>query len=200
MDDSMNKLEHFTATILSDASQRSQKLLESLEKTKAARLAAAEREIRARSARQAEAEIAKVHSATGRILSQRMMENKRNLFIKREEVARGIAADLRGRLAEWVQGGQYATWLKQQLVTALAQLPQGAQPINVACRSQDLKPLEAALFGSHHPFFVEESPDILLGGLRVECPECHIIIDCTLDTSFAGMQGHIAEYLGLRLE
>ena len=43
MDNEHKKLEHFTATILSDANERSRKILEALEKARKARLAAAEK-------------------------------------------------------------------------------------------------------------------------------------------------------------
>ena len=60
MDNEHKKLEHFTATILSDANERSRKILEALEKARKARLAAAEKEIRVRNEREIEAGIAKV--------------------------------------------------------------------------------------------------------------------------------------------
>ena len=64
MDNEHKKLEHFTATILSDANERSRKILEALEKARKARLAAAEKEIRVRNEREIEAGIAKVKSST----------------------------------------------------------------------------------------------------------------------------------------
>lgn len=200
MDSENNKLEHFTATILSDANQRSQKILEAIEKVRRVRLNNAEKEIRTRNERYIEAEIAKIKSNTGRVVSQQMMDNKRRLFTKRGEVAGAIAADVRKRLNDWVKTEEYANWLKRELKRALDQLPEGDCQIDVTCREQDLEMLERALFGSGRPFFVEASPAIELGGLRVECPQSHIAVDCTLDSSFEQIKEHIAEYIGLRLE
>lgn len=200
MDSENNKLEHFTATILNDANQRSQKILEAVEKVRKVRLGNAEKEIRARNERYIEAEIAKVKSTTGRVVSQQMMDNKRRLFTKRGEVAKAIAADVRKKLEDWVKTEEYANWLKRELKRALDQLPEGDCQIAVTCRQQDLEMLERALFGSGRPFYVEASPEIELGGLRVECPQSHIAVDCTLDSSFEQTKEHIAEYIGLRLE
>ncbi len=200
MDSENNKLEHFTATILSDANERSQKILEAIEKVRKVRLAAAEKEIRARNDRYIEAEIAKIKSNTGRVVSQQMMDNKRRLFIKRGEVAKAIAVDVRKKLDDWVKTDEYAAWLKDELARALKQLPAGDCQIAVTCRQQDLEMLERALFGSGRPFYVEASPAIELGGLRVDCPLCHMAVDCTLDSTFEQIKEHIAEYIGLRLE
>mgnify|MGYP000402905645 CR=1 FL=1 len=94
-------------------------------------MAAAEKEIRVRNEREIEAGIAKVKSSTGRLVSQQMMENKRELFAKRGEVARRIAADVRGKLEDWVQTDAYHSWLQEQLAAALEQLPQGSQGVTV---------------------------------------------------------------------
>ena len=56
MENDTNKLEHFTETILRDADERSQKILESVEKARKARLNSAEKELKARMERQVEAE------------------------------------------------------------------------------------------------------------------------------------------------
>lgn len=200
MDNEHKKLEHFTATILSDANERSRKILEALEKARKARLAAAEKEIRVRNEREIEAGIAKVKSSTGRLVSQQMMENKRELFAKRGEVARRIAADVRGKLEDWVQTDAYHSWLQEQLAAALEQLPQGSQGVTVYCREQDQQYLAQALQGCARPHQVESSQLIELGGLRLECPGSHMVVDCTLDSSFGDLREHIAEYIGLRLE
>ena len=46
MENDTNKLEHFTETILRDADERSQKILESVEKARKARLNSAEKELK----------------------------------------------------------------------------------------------------------------------------------------------------------
>ena len=131
-------------------------------------------------------------SSTGRLVSQQMMENKRELFAKRGEVARRIAADVRGKLEDWVQTDAYHSWLQEQLAAALEQLPQGSQGVTVYCREQDQQYLAQALQGCARPHQV--------GGLRLECPGSHMAVDCTLDSYFGYLREHIAEYIGLRLE
>ena len=55
------------------------------------------------------------------------------------------------------------------------------------------------LAGCGRPVEVQQG-QMQLGGLRLECPACHMAVDCTLDSAFEQTKGHIAEYLGLRLE
>lgn len=200
MENDTNKLEHFTETILRDADARSQKILESVEKTREARLAAAEKELKARMERQVEAGIAQVKSKTGQAVSQKMMEDKRRLFEKRAQVASKIYQDLGKRVKTWTESDDYIAWLDRQLEQALAALPEGEEKVYVFCRSQDESHLRSRMEQCSRPWELSESSAIRLGGLRLECPGSYMAVDCTLDSSAQETQGHIAEYLGLRLD
>ena len=200
MEKDTNKLEHFIETILRDADERSQKILESVEKARKARLAAAEKELKARMERQVEAGIAQVKSKTGQLVSQKMMEDKRRLFEKRSQVALKIYGDLVEKVKRWTESGDYTAWLSRQLEKALTALPQGQEKVYLFCRFQDAEYLNSAMKPAGRSWELEVSDSISLGGLRLECPERHMAVDCTLDSAAQETQEHIAEYLGLRLE
>ena len=198
MENDTNKLEYFTSTILRDADERSQKILESVEKARKARLDAAEKELKARMERQVEAGIAQVKSKTGQAVSQKMMEDKRRLFEKRAQVARKIYDDLAEKVKSWTESGDYTAWLGRQLEKALK--PGQQEKIYLFCRTQDEEYLKGCMEKCQRPWELAASESIRMGGLRLECPESHMAVDCTLDSAAQETREHIAEYLGLRLE
>ena len=200
MENDTNKLEHFTETILRDADERSQKILESVEKARKARLDAAEKELKARLERQVEAGIAQVKSKTGQAVSQKMMEDKRRLFEKRAQVARKIYDDLAEKVESWTESGDYTAWLSRQLEKALKALPGQQEKVYLFCRTQDAEYLKGCMEKCQRPWELAVSESIHMGGLRLECPESHMAVDCTLDSAAQETREHIAEYLGLRLE
>ena len=200
MSETINKLERFTAAILGDANRQSRQILEDVEKERRQRLAQAEQRLRAQMEREVEASVARVKKEMGQAVSQTMMEHKRELFAKRAQLVARISQELRQKLEQWVETPEYGQWTARQLQKALAALPEGQEPVRLLCRPQDKTALEEALARCGRPGELESEPDIRLGGLRLECPSCHMAIDCTLVDAFEQTQGHIAEYLGLRLE
>lgn len=199
MNEKTGKLERFTSTILGDASRRSQQILEDVEQERRRRLDRAERQLRRQMEREVEAGIAQAKKQAGQAVSQVMMSHKRELFAKRAQVVDRICQELRQKLGQWVDTPDYETWLAGQLKAALAKLPQGGQPVVLLCRPQDQAKVVPLLEGCGWP--VEIRPGQMeLGGLRLECPDSHMAVDCTLDGAFEQTKGHIAEYLGLRLE
>ncbi len=199
MNETTGKLERFTSAILGDASRRSQQILEDVEKERRRRMDQAERQLRRQMEREVEAGVAQVKKQAGQVVSQAMMSYKRELFAKRAQVVDRICQELRQKLGQWVDTPDYESWLAGQLKEALARLPQGGQPALLLCRAQDQARIQPLLAGCGRPVEVQQG-QMQLGGLRLECPACHMAVDCTLDSAFEQTKGHIAEYLGLRLE
>lgn len=200
MSEQLNKLERFTATILGDANRQSRQILEGVEKERRRRLALAEQRLRIQMEREVEAGVARVKKEMGQAVSQTMMEHKRELFAKRAQVVARVSQELRQKLEQWVETPEYGAWLLRQFAQALAALPEGRESVRLLCRPQDQAVLKQALADCGRPGRLESGPEICLGGLRLECPDCHMTIDCTLDDAFEQTRGHIAEYIGLRLE
>ena len=187
-------LSDFVSELFLSAADQRQK------KERRQRLAQAEQRLRVQMEREVEAGVARVKKEMGQAVSQTMMEHKRELFAKRAQLVARISQELRQKLEQWVETPEYGQWTARQLQKALAALPEGQESVRLLCRPQDKTALEEALARCGRPGELESEPDIRLGGLRLECPSCHMAIDCTLDDAFEQTQGHIAEYLGLRLE
>lgn len=200
MSETVNKLERFTATILGDANRQSRQILEDVEKERRQRLTQAEQRLKVQMEREVEAGLAQVKKEMGQAVSQTMMEHKRELFAKRAQVVDRISQELRQKLEQWSKTPDYQRWLLRQFQKAMAALPEGREPVRLLCLPQDQAALEQALAGCGRLVQLEPGPDIRLGGLRLECPGCHMAIDCSLDQAFEQTRGHIAEYIGLRLE
>ena len=199
MNETTGKLERFPSAFLGDASVRSLEILVDVERERRRRMDQAERQLRRQMEREVEAGVAQVKKQAGQVVSQAMMSYKWELFAKRAQVVDRICQELRQKLGQWVDTPDYESWLAGQLKEALARLPQGGQPALLLCRAQDQARIQPLLAGCGRPVEVQQG-QMQLGGLRLECPACHMAVDCTLDSAFEQTKGHIAEYLGLRLE
>ena len=88
----------------------------------------------------------------------------------------------------------------RQLEKALKTLPGEQEKVYLFCRTQDEEYLKGCMEQCQRPWELAVSESIHMGGLRLECPEGHMAVDCTLDSAAQETQEHVAEYLGLRLE
>ena len=88
----------------------------------------------------------------------------------------------------------------RQLEKALKALPGEQEKVYLFCRTQDAEYLKGCMEQCQRPWELAVLESIHMGGLRLECPESHMAVDCTLDSAAQETQEHIAEYLGLRLE
>ena len=115
-------------------------------------------------------------------------------------MAQKIYDDLAEKVESWTESGDYTAWLSRQLEKALKSLPGEQEKVYLFCRTQDEEYLKGCMEQCQRPWELAVSESIHMGGLRLECPESHMAVDCTLDSAAQETQEHIAEYLGLRLE
>ncbi|WP_458862712.1 V-type ATP synthase subunit E [Acidaminobacterium chupaoyuni] len=201
MDTNGDKLEHFRSVILNDADAQSKEILRQIEEEIRRRVDVASKKLKEENERYIREEAARIKAEAGRKVSQKMMEDKRDLFIRRGEVARKIANDVIGRLKRWVETPEYGEYLHLAVKNCFKQLPEGEDAVIISCRPQDLAKVEEILARGHkRPYTVAQKESIRLGGIRLECPSKKVAVDHTLDSAFEETKGHIAEYIGLRLE
>ena len=81
------KLDHFTATILAEATAETERTLADLKEKRSEAFSAAEDQILAETYHYIRTEVARVKSEAGRQVSRRMLDAKRELFLRRGQIA-----------------------------------------------------------------------------------------------------------------
>ena len=198
MPEQTQKLIHFTDNVLKAASKES----EELERQLADQRKAALDEVRKAAWENAKAyynkEAAKLKAEAGREVSRHLMEGKRQVYLRRSQVAQEVLAQVRRRVDEFVVSPAYPEHLKTLLARAMERLD-GVEEIYLRLRQEDLE-LGPMLAESVAPVKVKyEEGRIQVGGLAIRCPELGIRVDCSFDTELEELGGHFAETFGLSL-
>ena len=191
------KLERFTSILLAEATAENERTLKELKERHDAALEAAEDRVLLEAYEYIHGEVGRIRGEQGRKVSQRLMENKRALSRRREEIADQVFAQVRERIAAFTATPAYLQRLHTLLKEALAALP-GAEDVVVTLREEDLPLAKALRAAAGRPIAVEAGP-IRLGGLIACSPSQGLRVDASFDCAMAGLDGHFARVVGLSL-
>lgn len=198
MPEQSQKLRHFTDNVLVAAAEESQELNRRLESKRKRAIQAATLEARESAQAYYEKEAAQIRAEASREASRHLMEGKRQVYLRRQEIAEEIFAQVQERLDQFVASEAYPEHLKTLLAQAMERLD-GVEEITLRLRKEDL-PLGPMLAESVAPVKVHcEEGRFRIGGLAVRCPQLSIRIDGSFDTRLEELNGHFAEIFGLSL-
>ena len=198
MPEQTQKLIHFTDNVLKAASRESEELNRQLENQRNAVLDEAKKTAWENAKAYYNREAAKLRAEAGREVSKHLMEGKRQVYLRRSQVAQEVLAQVRQRVDEFVASPAYSEHLKTLLARAMERLD-GVDEIYLRLRPEDLE-LGPTLAESVAPVKVKyEEGRIQIGGLAVRCPQLGIRVDCSFDTELEELGGHFAETFGLSL-
>lgn len=192
------KLDHFTATILAEATAETERALAELKEKHNTSYSAAEDRILGETYHYIRTEVARIKSDAGRRVSRHMLDVKRELYLRREEIAREVFGEVREKLVAYAAGPDYAQRL-QALCRRAVEALKGADDIRVYLRPADAgqkDALSAALPGVKLTFL---EGSFVLGGLVAESPSLGRRVDSTFDSAMEELNGHFAELFGLSL-
>ena len=198
MPEQTQKLIHFTDNVLKAASKESEELERQLADQRKAALDEARKAAWENAKAYYNKEAAKLKAEAGREVSRHLMEGKRQVYLRRSQVAQEVLAQVRRRVDEFVASPAYPEHLKTLLARAMERLD-GVEEIYLRLRQEDLE-LGPMLAASVAPVKVKyEEGRIQVGGLAIRCPELGIRVDCSFDTELEELGGHFAETFGLSL-
>lgn len=198
MPEQSQKLRHFTDNVLVAAAEESQELNRRLEDERRRALRAATQEARESAQAYFEKEAAQIRAEASRETSRHLMEGKRQVYLRRQEIAEEVFAQVRERLDRFAASEAYPEHLKTLLAQAMERLD-GVDEITLRLRREDL-PLGPMLAESVAPVKVHcEEGRFRIGGLAVRCAQLSIRIDCSFDAQLEELNGHFAEIFGLSL-
>ena len=192
------KLDRFTATILAEATAETERAITALKQKKTEELSAAEDRILLETYNYIHGEVSRIKAEAGRRISARMLENKRAVCLRRDEIAREVFDAVREKIAAYTADPAYADRLRALLQEALHVLT-GAEDVRVYLRPADR--LHAAALAASAPelhlTFLDGT--FSLGGLVAESPSLGLRCDSSFDSALEALEGHFAELFGLSL-
>ena len=113
------KLDRFTATILAEATAETERAITALKEKKAAELSAAEDKILLETYNYIHAEVSRIKAEAGRKVSTRMLDNKRAVYLRRDQIAHEVFDAVRAKIAAYTATPGYADRLRALLQEAL---------------------------------------------------------------------------------
>ena len=182
------KLDRFTAAILSQATAEARQALDEVTAKRDKAYRDSEDRILTEVYRYIHGEVERIKSESGREVSRHMLENKHKLYLRREEIAREVFSAVADRIAAY-----------NALFHAALTAHGGAEDVTVFLRPADMARAGelAASAPEVHIHFEEGS--FALGGLIAQSLELGLYLDSTFDTALAELNGHFAELFGLSL-
>lgn len=190
------KLNYFTKTVLTEAAQENERLLAALDTRLSAALRAAEDDLLRETFQLVTREAAAIRAEAGRRVSLHMMDCKRRLALRREELARAVFAEVAGQIAAFTKTDEYPARLRALFSEAAAKIGR-ADGLVLSLRAADLPLFESIVSGARG---VTSAPgEFTMGGLMLDCPAAGLRIDASFDSVLRGLDGHFAELFGLSL-
>ncbi|MBS6216263.1 MAG: V-type ATP synthase subunit E [Clostridiales bacterium] len=192
------KLDRFTALLLSQAAAENERTMQELKEKHDAALSSAEDQILLEAYTYIHGEVSRIRSEQGRKVSRHLLECKQALYRRREEIAGEVFSLVRERIGTFTATPAYAGQLRARLLEAAARL-EGAEDLALYLRSADL-PLGAQLREALPGRSLDIHPGpFVLGGLILESDSLRLRLDASYDTAMEELSGHFASLVGLSL-
>lgn len=192
------KLDHFTATILAEATAETERILEALKAKRDVAHSAAEDRILLETYNYIHGEVARIKAENGRLISRHMLDDKKTLYLRRGEIAHEVFTLVEERISAYTKTAAYRTQLTALSRDALAKLA-GAKDSKIYLRSADMAlagMLTAANSGVSVTFF---EGNFYLGGLVAQSLSLGLRLDSSFDSALAALDGHFAELFGISM-
>ena len=176
------KLDRFTALLLSQAAAENERTMQELKEKHDAALSRAEDQILLEAYTYIHGEVSRIRSEQGRKVSRHLLECKQALYRRREEIAGEVFSLVRERIGAFTATPAYAGQLRARLLEAAARL-EGAEDLALYLRSADL-PLGAQLREALPGRSLDIHPGpFVLGGLILESDSLRLRLDASYDTA-----------------
>lgn len=191
-----DRVSKFVTAITREAEEQRQRIEQETKDFIASEMEKAEMEALNDSYKMIQRAVSNIRADVGSQLSSKMMENRRALLARREEILEEVLGKAGERLVAFTQTADYAAFLTASAKKALAVLR--TEKPTVYLRSAD-KAREAEITAAIGPCRFEEDASIRLGGLRMTDAAGKIAVDDTLDTRLAAQRTWFQQNSGLVL-
>ncbi len=190
------KLEEYTAAIIADAIEDSNKIVFELRDKQEKMIKKADADLTAEALRYQNARIADIKTEESLRINARMIENKYTLLKYREDCANQAFDVVRAKIAAFTESADYLPHLVQMLQKIVGFMGVDAA-IELFLRPEDMHFVGQLKAEAPEAKLSFSEGELTLGGMRAICPEKGRSIDMTFDTSVHDMIGHFTELTGL---
>lgn len=190
-----DKMSKFTEAVLADAEQEKQHIMEQLEEEKAQRLKKAEEDILKEAFDFIQHEVAQIKISTGKELSLRNLEIRKELLNRRNKLTMQVFDKVRDRIKEYCTKDQYKEDLSEIIAGSVNEL--GADGTVILCRNEDSAIINDIVKEKGFNIAVQTDTTIKLGGLRFANEAKGLLIDETFDSKYNEQLSKFEETSGL---
>lgn len=192
---SENNLNKFIDAVLKDANEQKERLLKEIEEEKQRELEKAENDILKNIYTHIQSEISEIKHQSGRDLSKKALEIRKELLLKRDALSEKIFAMLKERLNSFIQTEDYKKFLSDGIAKAISLA--GDCKVIFYTSARDAELVKALCKDLNCNAETEIDEEIGLGGFILICNEKGIRLNETLDERFKEQIGHFNEISGL---
>lgn len=190
-----NNLDKFIDAVLKDANEQREHLLQEIEEEKQRELEKAENDILKNIYIHIQSEIAEIKHQSGRDLSKKALEIRKELLQKRDGLSEKIFAMLKERLTAFIQTEDYKKYLFDGIQKTISL--SGDCKVIFYTLAKDTELVKGLCKDLKCNAEVEIDEEIELGGFILVCNEKGIRLNETLDERFKEQIGHFNEISGL---
>lgn len=191
-----DRVSKFVTAITREAEEQRQRIEQETKDFIASEMEKAEMEALNDSYKMIQRAVSNIRADVGSQLSSKMMENRRALLARREEILEEVLGKAGERLVAFTGTADYAAFLTASAKKALAVLR--TEKPTVYLRPADMS-RQAEIAAAIGPCRFEEDAGIRLGGLRMTDEAGKIAVDDTLDTRLAAQRTWFQQNSGLVL-
>jgi len=195
-DNTEEKLKNLTSAIMADAEDESNAIYEEIEKQSERVMNAGDDEALNEAFRFIKGQIAEIRNDCGRKVSHAMMQYKRELYLRREEMEDEIESAVRERLRAYVKTPAYRAWMVNTAKRLMREFD-ADMVLYLRPGDEDVKEEIAHLETPHKIGFAPGGFE--LGGMEAVCPDRKRHIDAAFDSTLHQMRGDFSKLFGLKL-
>ena len=189
-----DRVSKFVTAITKEAEEQRKRIEQETKDYIASEMEKAEMEALNDSYKMIQRAVANIRADVGSQLSSRMMENRRVLLTRRDEIADSVLTKAADKVKAFAASDRYDGFLAASAKKAAAAL--GGQRPTVYLRPADMS-RKAVITAAIGDCSVKEDKNILLGGLRMVGEDGKIAVDDTLDTRLASQREWFQKNSGL---
>ena len=191
-----DKLDVFTSAITADALEEANRIYKEIQLEREHALSSAENSALSEMFGYIKSEVSKIRGNAGRRVSEKMMDNKRRLNLRRKEMTDDVLREVTDKISKYTSGPSYT----RQLTTILFRVMDIFQEDAVIYLREEDMHLEPLLRLINTPYNLEfKTGNFSLGGLMASCPLKKLEIDESFDTTLVDLKDSFAEMFGLEL-
>jgi vacuolar-type H+-ATPase subunit E/Vma4 len=196
MPENNQKLDRFTAAILSEALAESEQAIAAFQEKRRKKIEEATKQVNAEMRIYEHDEITRIQTKAGQQISRRMHESRRTLYQRRNQIADEVFENVRQKIEAYTSTPEYGRRLGALLSQALGVLAD-ARDVRVYLRAEDQWLIPELRNAAPEVTFAEG--EFCLGGLIAESTALGLRVDSSFDSRLTELNGHFAELFGISL-